>query len=261
MNRHARICAAETTRHLLAIAGGAFLFGIATDEAAAQTGKKIWDIELGGPVAALPLDDFVDPACGTNGGPPSLPLDGFDQFVRCPVEQATGLREVWFIYDNEAEYVARARRDDDEILRNSANSLASQPIVTSLLIDAAGLVQGYRVVTDPRAPTAVRIEAYALSAVFKGHYGESAWVCTELPPGERERRIDNALVKESCAFAGNGRVHKLETRRLYKGGQDLALNPRSLAEAAADIESTTRLEVYSQSAVKDAPCCRASTRP
>ena len=43
-----------------------------------------------------------------------------------------------------------------------------QPIITSLLVDDSGLVQGYRVVTDPRAPVAVRQEAHTLFAIFKG---------------------------------------------------------------------------------------------
>ena len=34
----------------------------------------IWDVRLGSPVSALP-DEFVDPACGTNGGPPGLRIE------------------------------------------------------------------------------------------------------------------------------------------------------------------------------------------
>ena len=32
----------------------------------------IWDVKLGTPVGDLPDEEFVDPACGTNGGPPGL---------------------------------------------------------------------------------------------------------------------------------------------------------------------------------------------
>src|SRR5215831_7965269 len=100
---------------------------------------KIWDIKLGIPISELPLKDFVDPACGTNGGPPARVLKSFEEFAVCPVEQTTGLREVWFRYDDEMEYIARARRSGVLIRQYQANSLAGQPIITSLLIDDAGL--------------------------------------------------------------------------------------------------------------------------
>src|SRR5262245_20423848 len=93
----------------------------------AQTrAPKIWDIKLGTPVDALP-QDFVDPACGTNGGPPARVLRSFADFSQCMVERTTGLREVWFRYDDEMEYVARARRSDVLIRQYRANSLAGQP--------------------------------------------------------------------------------------------------------------------------------------
>src|SRR5207249_4224918 len=69
------------------------------DSASAQQhpAPRIWDIKLGTPAKDLPWTEFVDPACGTNGGPPGLPLASFAQFAKCPEEQS-GLREVSFIY-------------------------------------------------------------------------------------------------------------------------------------------------------------------
>jgi len=55
--------------------------------AAQQAGPKIWDVKLGTPVQGLPLDDFVDPACGTNGGPPSRVLASFADFALCPLDR------------------------------------------------------------------------------------------------------------------------------------------------------------------------------
>src|SRR6266699_458166 len=55
---------------------------------------RIWDVQLGTPVSELPEEEFVDPACGTNGGPPGLRLDSFEQFDRCRPE-SSGLREIW----------------------------------------------------------------------------------------------------------------------------------------------------------------------
>src|SRR5689334_21208526 len=91
----------------------AVIMAFATARVEAQTpAPKIWDIKLGTPVGALPADQFVDPACGTNGGPPARVLKSFAEFAQCAVETTTGLREVWFRYDDEMEYVGRARRSD-----------------------------------------------------------------------------------------------------------------------------------------------------
>src|SRR6266705_6842214 len=129
---------------------------------------KIWDIKLGIPISALPLNDYVDPACGTNGGPPARVLKGFDEFAQCVTERTTGLHEVWFRYDDEMEYVARARRSDIMVRQYQANALAGQPIITSLLIDDRSIVQGYRVVNDPRVEANTRLAAFGLADLFKG---------------------------------------------------------------------------------------------
>src|ERR1700681_1281454 len=53
---------------------------------------EVWDLRLGTGVDQLP-DAFADYACGTNGGPPSIPLTGWRDFLRCRGD-AEGLREV-----------------------------------------------------------------------------------------------------------------------------------------------------------------------
>jgi hypothetical protein len=228
---------------------GAWLLGavvtmaLATGAARAQSpAPKIWDIKLGTPIGALPLDQFVDPACGTNGGPPARVLKGFDEFAQCAIEKATGLREVWFRYDDEMEYVARARRSDIMIRQFQANSLAGQPIVTSLLIDDAGLVQGYRIVNDTRAEGSTRLAAFGLADLFKGIAGPGL-LCTELPPAEGERPIDDWFVKQSCEMNSEGRTVHIEARRFYKAGQ-YAVDPNDNRLTENQFESSARLEVY-----------------
>jgi hypothetical protein len=190
----------------------------------------------------LPLSDFVDTACGTNGGPPARVLKSFYEFAQCPVERTTGLHEVWFRYDDEMEYVARARRSDIMIRQYQANSLAGQPITTSLLIDDAGLVQGYRVVNDPRADARNRIDAFGLADIFKG-MAATGLDCTDLPPAEGERPIDDLLVKEVCESKSGGLVTRVEARRYYKPGQ-FAVDPNENRLTENQFESSSRLEVY-----------------
>src|SRR5712691_6551521 len=63
--------------------------------ASAQQPPRIWDVQLPSPVSDLPEEEFVDPVCGTNGGPPGLTLGSFERFERCRAD-AAGLREIWF---------------------------------------------------------------------------------------------------------------------------------------------------------------------
>src|SRR5437870_1401150 len=141
---------------------------------------RIWDLQLGTPVRELPEEEFVDPACGTNGGPPGLRIGGFEQFERCRAE-SSGLREIWFRYDDELEYIARAARDADAVARNNAMVVLGQPVVLSLLIDRAGLVQGYRIFTDPHADPELRINAYMVAIAFKARFGTDGWQCNDMP--------------------------------------------------------------------------------
>lgn len=203
---------------------------------------RIWDLTLGIPVGALPLDDYVDPACGTNGGPPARVLKGFDAFAQCPVEAATGLHEIWFRYEDEMEYVARARRSEIMVRQYQANALAGQPIITSLLIDDAGVVQGYRVVNDPHADARTRINAFGLADLFKG-MAAPGLACTDLPPAEGERPIEDWFVKESCELKANGLITHVEARRYYKPGQ-FAVDPNDNRVTENQFESAARIEVY-----------------
>jgi hypothetical protein len=203
---------------------------------------KIWDIALGIPVAELPLKDFVDPACGTNGGPPARVLKGFDEFALCPLETATGLHEVWFRYDDEMEYIARARRSGVLIRQYQANSLAGQPITTSFLIDDAGRVQGYRIINDPRADAGTRIDAFNIADLFKGIAGMGI-PCTDLPPAQGERPINDVFIKEICELNTDGKVVRVESRRYYKPGQ-YAVDPNENRAIENQFESSARLEVY-----------------
>ena len=227
------------------------LVAVSTDSLA-QSHARIFDVTLASPVESLPAGQWFQPSCGTDGGPPSLRLDGFGDFARCPIEERTGLHEIWFIYDDEWEYIARAYRDPVEIGRFSANVFYGQPIITSLLIDREGIVQGYRVITDPRAPADVRIEAYLLLGIFKPLFGDGVWQCVDHPPADRESPVNGTFVKTDCAAVAGGRYLSIEARYLRKAGQDAFEVPQE-----GYFESQARLEVINAAAVMDAPCCRA----
>src|SRR3979490_2409119 len=109
---------------------------------------EVGDLKLGSRVDQLP-DEFVDLACGTNGGPPSVPLNGWNDFKRCRPEPS-GLREVYFRYDDELEYWAKANDLIAQMEQYSGTKTYGFPIVVSALIDAQGVLGGIRIVSDPR---------------------------------------------------------------------------------------------------------------
>lgn len=248
---------AETKCHrllfaALACCGPALLFVAEIDVAWAQVPPipRIWDVELDAHVRDLPRRVFVRPACGSNGGPPGLVLESFDEFARCAPETATGFREIWFSYDDEAEYIARATRSEALIQRNLANQVAGQPVVYSLLVDEEGRVQGYRVITDNRADTLVRFEAASLKIHFKIRFGADGWACVDLPVAAGETPIGNDFIKEQCEKDLDGRKYSVESRYYFKPGQGL-FDPhtRKPMVGEGEFDSWARLEIYRLDAV------------
>src|SRR5436305_2675765 len=110
----------------------------------------IWDLKLGEPIAAQPSpSEFRGFACGSNGGAPRQPLTGWSDFARCRAEP-DGLHEVYFEYDDEIEYIARARDAEREITRWAGTTEVAFPVVVSALFDTSGVLRGIRIVTDAR---------------------------------------------------------------------------------------------------------------
>jgi len=201
---------------------------------------RIWDVQPGTAVSELPEEELVDPACGTNGGPPGLRLESFEQFERCRPE-TSGLREVWFRYDDELEYIARAARDPDAAARNNAMVVLGQPLILSLLIDRAGLVQGYRIFTDPHADQDLRADAYMVAIAFKARFGTDGWECRDLPPNEGESPIMGTFVKQRCQKVADGQQIVVESRHYYKSGQAL-LDPNTGLPMVNQFESSARIQ-------------------
>ena len=210
---------------------------------------QIWQIMPGTPVADLP-DRLLDPHCGTNGGPPSTRLSSFADFATCRAEPSTGLHEVWFTEDDEAEYVSRAYRAQMDMYGPSAvNVLYTHRVIYSLLIDAAGLVQGYRIVTDPREDPFARIDAEYLGDAMRGLYGYGLFTCEELPAAEAETPIEGRFVKQNCvADLADGRHVRIERRYFYKRGQ-MAIDPLTGVGTVNQFESTARVEVIASALV------------
>jgi hypothetical protein len=226
----------------------AMLLGFAGAAPGYERAPTIWDLKLPTAVGDLPDEAFVDPACGTNGGPPGLAIGSFEQFAKCRAD-ASGLREVWFRYDDELEFIARAARDPDAIARSNVMVVLGQPVTLSLLIDGAGLVQGYRIFTDPHAEEELRSNAYTVAIAFKARFGTGGWDCTAMPPAAGETPIAGTFVKERCKKTADGEQVVVESRYYYKPGQ-AALDPNTGLPTVNQFESAARMEVVRTAALR-----------
>jgi hypothetical protein len=201
-----------------------------------------WDIHIGAAASEIP-DEFTNYACGTNGGPPSLPLASFAEFKKCRPD-ANGLREVYFEYDDELEYWARALELKAEIWMYAGTTAYEFPVVASVLFDEAGRAKGERLVTDPRQQVSRdRNEFWVLADFIRHRFGDDGWECKDLPPAEGEGPVGSTFVKNHCEKTAASLHLVLEQRYFQKKGQrfvDLYTGkPRK-----EDYESETRVEIY-----------------
>ncbi|MCC6780836.1 MAG: hypothetical protein IT537_30040 [Hyphomicrobiales bacterium] len=205
---------------------------------------EVWDLALGTPLEQLP-DAFAEYACGTNGGPPSAPLKDWREMRRCRPEPS-GLREVYFRYDDELEYWAKANNLPLQIAQFSGTKTYGFPITVSALLDEAGTLRGIRLVSDPRGDAQNRDEAYLLRNFLTARFGRDGWSCEQLPPEGGETPFDGILVKERCSKRIDAQTTaSLATRHLRKAGQR-AIDPHSGRETSGQFESNVRFELVLQ---------------
>ena len=219
------------------------LFAQGADERPVR--HEVWDIQLGAKVADVP-DDYVDYACGTNGGPPSTPLTGWKDYRRCRPDP-NGLREVYFRYDDELEYWAKANNLAAQMEQYVGTKTYGFPINVSVLIgddgQGAGVVRGIRIVTDPRDPTGDREEAYLLRNFLNARFGREGWQCEDLAAESGETPVTGIFIKQRCEKDMDGGVHGLLiTRHLRKPGQS-QYDPQSGKETTNQFESNVRFEL------------------
>jgi hypothetical protein len=228
-------------RILLAISLSGLLLASEALSAAEEPPRRleIWNLQLGTPADQLP-DEFVDYACGTNGGPPSRALEGWRDFRHCRPE-ASGLREVYFRYDDELEYWAKANNLLPQLEQYSGTKTYGFPIITSVLINPDGIVSGIRIVSDPRGED--RDEAYLLRNFLNARLGREGWDCEDLPSLEGETSVGGIFVKQQCRKQIDERtIASLSTRHLRKAGQS-QFDPQSGKETRGQFESAVRFEL------------------
>src|SRR5215470_314584 len=216
----------------------------------------IWDLKVGAPIAEQPdRSEFRGFACGSNGGPPRALLTGWADFKRCAPE-ADGLREVYFEYDDELEYIARAHDNDREISRWAGTHEVTFPVITSALFDDAGILKGIRLVTDARpehrndvteANRKKREEAYTLGAVMASRFNiDAAQDCQSVPPAEGESPVGSLFVKRVCEGTDPTAGRRIVVRvNLFRKPGQSGYNPQLPTQLTqGQFESSARVEIY-----------------
>lgn len=201
----------------------------------------VWDIELGVHVSSLPTREFQDYACGTDGGPPGRRLASWTEFDRCEPEPS-GLYEVHFRYDDELEYRARAVRALGQVGRFEGTKLFGRPVIVSVLIAGDGIVDGLRIITDPRASLIQRRQAYTLRNILRSRFSSKGWTCADEEPNERLQPIGRIFINQRCEKELADKSLVLETHYFRKRGQR-AFNPATLELTPGQFESSARFEM------------------
>ncbi len=203
---------------------------------------SIWDAELGAPASIIPAVDVNELACGTNGGPPSYPLDDPTGFMKCKPEE-TGLREIHFSYDDELDYVARAMNSEYQVLQDGT-SIFAHPVIVSVLADEDAVIQGVRVMTDSRASLQNRRRSATLMRNLTARYNKWNLDCTDLPLAENEKKIGQHHLKQFCTGLSPDGLSsiRLDARYLRKAGQE-GVNRETREVNSTYFESFTRLEI------------------
>ena len=235
----------------------ALLCGLSVPAAAQELRQvTIWDLKIGAPIAEQPPPSaFRGFACGSNGGAPRAQLTGWDGFKRCPAEPS-GLHEVYFEYDDELEYIARAHDNDLEISRLAGTHEQTFPVVASALFDDAGVLKGIRLVTDARpdhrnditeADRRKRDEFYLFGGIMAARFGiEPARDCVSQPAAEGESPVGSLFIKEDCERRDETAARRFVVRaNLFRKPGQSAYNPQLPTQLTeGQFESTGRLEIY-----------------
>ncbi len=213
---------------------------------------SIWDLKIGAHARQLPTEQFIDFACGTNGGPPSMRLGDWSEFAKCPVEAASGLHEVYFRYDDEPEYAARAVGNETQLKVYEYTSIYAMPVIASALFDRDGFLIQVRAVTDPRVPVVVRENAVSLRGFLLARYGEDGWACEDLERLDGETEYRGSFVKRRCRkYDAASELNLLVEARLYRRAGQVTIDPVTRLTTEGQFESSTRFEMILPAPIAD----------
>lgn len=214
-----------------------------------QHRTNLLDLKLGTAAKDLPEEAFIDFACGTMGGPPSVPIGGFTDFAKCPAEKS-GLHEVEFRQDDELEYKFLAHEDPDDADTNGGTRISVYPAITSALFDDKGILRGLRAVTDDRVALRNRAMSYMMADAVRNMYGMDGWQCTDHPAANGEEPVSGSYINQSCSKTTQGQLIYTEAHLFRRAGETEINRDTGRVEHGL-FESTARVEIREAGAPVD----------
>ena len=186
------------------------------------------NLSVGMTVDDLPLERYVDFACGDMGGEPGPAIEGWADYASCPLN-SDGLFEVAFSYAEDNPWAAVSDKWE-------GTKVAGHPVQPSLLITADGVVKGIRIVTNGKR-LYLKKKAYLLPIRIMGRYGRDGWSCEEAEPGDGKTAIGGMFIDRLCEKTFHDR-HLVMKVDLY----------RTADQEGRDFTGVTRFEIYQREA-------------
>jgi hypothetical protein len=182
----------------------ATLLWLTAPQAQAQnySGTDLRDIKIGGKVAELPAEGYVDFSCAADAN--AKPA-GWSAWHDCPAG-TDGLHALRFGFDP-----ATSRE---------GTIVAGHPVVLTVLVDKDGVVEGLKIDTDPKTRLYLRKKAFLFGQQVEDRYGADGWACTKADLAAGEESVGGVHVKDKCTKTTNGRAITIERSLYRKAGQD-----------------------------------------
>jgi hypothetical protein len=184
--------------------------------------NDVREFRVGMRVADLPASGYVGLGCRRQ---PHIALGAWSEFTRCAPDE-TGLHEVAVRYDDDANPLSDAND------KWEGTKVGGHPVELTLLIGDDAVLQGLRIVTDPKARPYLKKKAFLLAHQVRLRYGEEGWRCTERPADEGETSVGGRFIKARCEKTLDDRRLVLDEHLYRKAGQ-----------SPPDFFSEVRLEV------------------
>jgi hypothetical protein len=188
----------------------AFLLA-ALQQAPAQqqyVGDDVRDIKIGGKVAALPAEGYVDFSCPA------------DANAKPSADNKPASWSAWHDCPAGSDGLHALRFGFDPATSRDGTIVAGHPVVLTALIDNDGIVAGLKIDTDPKTRLYLRKKAFLFGPQVKARYGSDGWACTEADLAAGEESVGGVHVKEKCNKTTQGRAITIERSLYRKTGQD-----------------------------------------
>ena len=193
---------------LACLAAGVFL----PAPARAAEGSDLRDLRVGMSIDEIPADEYIDLACAAA---PDRRLAGWAEYRACSAD-AAGLHAVSFHFNERLNPLAQVND------KYEGTRVAGHPVLLTLLIDDAGIVDTLRIDTDPQARLFWRKKAYLLALAVKSRYGEEGWECRSKGPESGETPVGGLFIREHCEKGVDRRKLLLDQSVYRRPGQSMS---------------------------------------